>query len=238
MPPGCQDLTPPGRLHQHVASNVHRPGRRRDDLPVVQPPGTALVRGAASGSVTSITSTSRPGRHLFEQAATERAPVRPDGSAHPPRLGALGLADLAMTSRARVPSSPVTACGSPPSNHRGRVPEAPLELPPDPVRAAHRPRPAASPVTMVPSSRRYTTAGATTERSPNVNISTWVGCATAAATNVVPRSTPGCTPRNPPLMGHMVSGESFHIEVIAIVRTPCDLAFSTCYTSVGRLNGG
>jgi hypothetical protein len=47
-----------------------------------------------------------------------------------------------------------------------------------------------SPVTSVPSSRRYTTAGVTTDRSPRVNISMRASVAIAAATKVVPRSTP------------------------------------------------
>ena len=43
---------------------------------------------------------------------------------------------------------------------------------------------------MLPSALTWTTAGVTTSRSPSMNISTPVERATAAATDVVPRSTP------------------------------------------------
>src|SRR6185312_7676935 len=87
-------------------------------------------------------------------------------------------------------SSDVTACGVPPSITGVGSPRRRLNSRPTRSGLLTARRFAASPVTSDPSSRTYTTAGATTVRSPRVIISTRDPRATAAATNVVPRSTP------------------------------------------------
>jgi hypothetical protein len=98
---------------------------------------------------------------------------------------------LSSTSRNSAASSSVAVNGRPPSTTGVGSPRRRLNS-----RATRsgeftvRRLAAASPVTSVPSSRRNTADGVTSDRSPRVNISTRSSTANAAATKVVPRSTP------------------------------------------------
>ena len=96
----------------------------------------------------------------------------------------------AMTSRSSAASSEVTGYGVPPSTTGVGSPRRRLNSRPTRSGLLTARRVAASPVTSDPSSVAYTIDGITTVLSPSVNISTRAPRAIAAATKVVPRSTP------------------------------------------------